>query len=112
MNARLSGPRAEIALYADRLLGDLASLQQMLNNYTSETPGVDPLDAPVNRSMRQLGAISRRLDALDCAAPSSNYRLSDQEHAALDAARALRTRMMNALSVLQDLERSSNRPRS
>ncbi len=112
MNAAYSERQAEIALYTGRLLGDLASLQSMLNNYTSETPGADALDAPVDRSIRQLEAICSRLDAVGHATQPMSYRLSDQEYAALDSARDLRSRMMRSLSVLQDLERSSHRPLS
>jgi len=100
---------AEAASYADRLQGDLASLRQMLSNYSSKAIHFDTLEDASARAMRQLEAISQRLDALGSRSDHGKYRLSDQEHAALDAARDLRTRMMDTLSHLQQAERSAHR---
>lgn len=103
---------AEAALCADRLQYDIASLMNMLANYTHPSPAREPLAAPVSRARRQLEAISQRMSGLGLQPVETRHQLSDQENAALDAARELRTRMMETLARLHRLEHSANRPKT
>ncbi|RYG38083.1 MAG: hypothetical protein EON93_02670 [Burkholderiales bacterium] len=103
---------AEVASAADRLQGNLTGLSRMLGHYTSRVAERDALEVASMRSMRQLEALSKRLDAVEDSDDQSAHRISDQEHAALDAARDLRTRMMTMLSELQQAEWAPNKPNS
>lgn len=100
------------AAYAIRLRGDIVSLQLMLDNYTRPAEVADPVEELVIRAMRQLDAISDRFEALGESPNPAELRISDQEAAALDAARELRGRMMESLTLLQQDERARFRPKS
>ncbi len=102
----------DAVIYAHRLKGDLASLRAMLDNYTRPAADADPLEALIVRATRQLDAISLRFDTLGPSAGAAESKVSDQEAAALDAARDLRTRMMDSLVLLQRDERARYRPKS
>ena len=103
---------AEAFAYAGRLQADLASLTGMLDPYSSPAARLEELRETSSRCARQLEAIIARLHALSMGSDPGKYTLSDQEHAALDAARNLRTRMMRTLSDLQESERTTYRSRT
>lgn len=103
---------ADLASAADRLQGNLISLSRMLGHYTARVAERDALEVASMRSMRQLEALSKRLDALEESDDRYALRISDQEYAALDAARDLRTRMMTMLSELQQAEVVPRKPNS
>lgn len=103
---------AEVASAADRLQGNLISLSRMLGHYSTRVAERDALEVASLRSMRQLEALSKRLDAVGEADDHNAHRISDQERAALDAARDLRTRMMTMLSELQEAEWEPRKPTS
>lgn len=98
---------AEAFAYAGRLQADLASLTGMLDPYRSPAARLDELRETASRCCRQLEAITGRLHALSRGSDPGKYTLSDQEHAALDDARDLRTRMMHTLADLQQSERTT-----
>lgn len=96
---------ADAIAYAGRLRADLANLTGMLDQYRAPAIRLEEMRQTGNRCVRQLDAITGRLAALGGRSDPGKYTLSDQEHAALDAARDLRTRMMYTLSDLQESER-------
>lgn len=103
---------ADAIAYAGRLRADLANLTGMLDQYLAPAIRLEEMRETGNRCVRQLDAITGRLNALGIRSDPGKYTLSDQEHAALDAARDLRTRMMYTLSDLQESERVPRKPRS
>jgi hypothetical protein len=91
---------SDAASYAERLEADIGRAIGTLNKYRG-SPDVEILRDRAHAARLRLEAICIRLNALGKSADPGRYPLSEAEHIALDAARALRRELIEAVARYQ-----------